>query len=184
MSDSLWPCGLYSPWHSPGQNTRVGSLFLLQGIFPIQGRTQVSLIAGRFFTSWATRAAQLKEVRKFNWLYKQWNWNQELKNFWFWDCCISNPSILNSHLVYRHLNPEVFIKYTINMSFIVLSWEKQDFLNPRKNPSWALHLSLINFIFTWEIPYIVLVCGTLGIWPPGILVILPSSFLPCMVNTR
>ena len=35
--DSLWPHGLYSPWNSPGQNTVVGSLFLLQGIFPTQG---------------------------------------------------------------------------------------------------------------------------------------------------
>ena len=26
--------GLYSPWNSPGQNTGVGSLSLLQGIFP------------------------------------------------------------------------------------------------------------------------------------------------------
>ena len=37
MSDSLWPHGLYSPWNSPGQNTGVGSLFLLHGIFPAQG---------------------------------------------------------------------------------------------------------------------------------------------------
>ena len=36
-SDSLQPLGLYSPWNSPGQNTGVGSLFLLQGIFPTQG---------------------------------------------------------------------------------------------------------------------------------------------------
>ena len=28
---------LYSPWNSPSQNTGVGSLSLLQGIFPIQG---------------------------------------------------------------------------------------------------------------------------------------------------
>ena len=28
---------LYSPWKSPGQNTGVGSLSLLQGIFPTQG---------------------------------------------------------------------------------------------------------------------------------------------------
>ena len=28
---------LFSPWNSPGQNTGVGSLFLLQGIFPTQG---------------------------------------------------------------------------------------------------------------------------------------------------
>ena len=34
--NSLWPHGLYSPWNSPGQNTEVGSLSLLQGIFPNQ----------------------------------------------------------------------------------------------------------------------------------------------------
>ena len=28
---------LYSPWNSPGQNTGVGSLSLLRGIFPTQG---------------------------------------------------------------------------------------------------------------------------------------------------
>ena len=50
MSDSLRPLGLYSPWNSPGQNTGVGSLSLLQGIFP----TQVSCTVGRFFTNWAT----------------------------------------------------------------------------------------------------------------------------------
>ena len=37
MSNSLQPNGLYSPWTSPGQNTGLGSLSLLQGIFPAQG---------------------------------------------------------------------------------------------------------------------------------------------------
>ena len=37
MSDSLRSHGLYSPWNSPGRNTGVGSLSLLQGIFPTQG---------------------------------------------------------------------------------------------------------------------------------------------------
>ena len=37
MSDSLPPHVLYSPWNSPGHNTGVGSLSLLQGIFPTQG---------------------------------------------------------------------------------------------------------------------------------------------------
>ena len=36
-SDSLPPHGLYRPWNSPGQNTGVGSVSLLQGIFPAQG---------------------------------------------------------------------------------------------------------------------------------------------------
>ena len=34
---SLQPRELYRPWNSPGQNTGVGSLSLLQGIFPTQG---------------------------------------------------------------------------------------------------------------------------------------------------
>ena len=33
---SFRPHGLYSPWNSPGQNTGVGHLSLLQGIFPTQ----------------------------------------------------------------------------------------------------------------------------------------------------
>ena len=59
MSDSLRSHGLYSPWNSPGHNTGVSSLSFLQGIFPTQGSTQVSHVAGRFFTSWATRKAQM-----------------------------------------------------------------------------------------------------------------------------
>ena len=35
--DSLRPHGLLSPWNSPRQNIGVGSLSLLQGIFPSQG---------------------------------------------------------------------------------------------------------------------------------------------------
>ena len=41
MSESFWPRGLYPtrllhPWDSPGNNTRAGCYFLLQGIFPTQ----------------------------------------------------------------------------------------------------------------------------------------------------
>ena len=37
VSESLQSHGLYSPWNSPDQNIGVGSLSLLQGIFPTQG---------------------------------------------------------------------------------------------------------------------------------------------------
>ena len=37
MPNSLRLHGLYNPWNSLGQNTGVGSLSLLQGIFPTQG---------------------------------------------------------------------------------------------------------------------------------------------------
>ena len=47
---------VYSLWNSPGQNTGVGSHSLLNS----QPRdwTQVSCIAGGFFTSWSTREAK------------------------------------------------------------------------------------------------------------------------------
>ena len=37
VSNSLQPHEVYSSWNSPGQNTWVGRLSLLQGIFPTQG---------------------------------------------------------------------------------------------------------------------------------------------------
>ena len=40
--------GLYSPLNSPGQNIEVGSLSLLQGIFPTQGSNPGLLLAGGF----------------------------------------------------------------------------------------------------------------------------------------
>ena len=58
VSDPLWPHGLYSPWNYPGQNTGVGNHSLLQESSQPRDWTQVSCIAGRFFTSWATRKAQ------------------------------------------------------------------------------------------------------------------------------
>ena len=40
---------------SPGENTGVGCHALLPGTFPARDWTQVSCIAGGFFTVWATR---------------------------------------------------------------------------------------------------------------------------------
>ena len=37
VSHSLQPHGLYTPWNSPGRNTGLNSLSLLQGLFPTQG---------------------------------------------------------------------------------------------------------------------------------------------------
>ena len=57
VSNSLRPHGLYSPRNSPGQDTGVGSLSLLLGIFPTQGSKPGPHTAGRFFTSWTAREA-------------------------------------------------------------------------------------------------------------------------------
>ena len=45
------PTRLLCPWDSPGKNTGVGSLSLLQGIFPTKGSNPGPRIASRFFTS-------------------------------------------------------------------------------------------------------------------------------------
>ena len=68
VSNSLWPLGLYPPGSSvhgisPGKNTRVDCHALLQGIFLTQELNPVSCIAGKFFTVWATREAQLISLR-------------------------------------------------------------------------------------------------------------------------
>ena len=55
LFDCLQPHGLYSPWNSPGQNTGVGSLSPLQGLFPTQGSNPGLLHCRWIFTSWATR---------------------------------------------------------------------------------------------------------------------------------
>ena len=47
-------CDLYSPWNSLGQNTGVGSLSLLLGIFPTQ-ESNWGLLNGRWILYWAIR---------------------------------------------------------------------------------------------------------------------------------
>ena len=57
MSDFSWPHGLYSPWNSPGQKTGVFPFLFSRESSQPRDWTQVSHIAGRFFTSWGTREA-------------------------------------------------------------------------------------------------------------------------------
>ena len=73
VSNSLWPHGLYSPWNSPGQNTGVDSLFLLQGILPTQGLNPGLPQAGRFLTSGATKEVLPRGLER-----------QELADLKFW----------------------------------------------------------------------------------------------------
>ena len=64
MSDSLRPHGLYSPWNSPGQNIGVGSLSLLQGIFPAQGSN-----SGLLHCRWILyRLSHKGSPRKLEWV--------------------------------------------------------------------------------------------------------------------
>jgi len=53
----LWTTRLLCPWDSPGKNTRVVAISSSRGSSQPRSWTQVSQVAGRFFTSWATRGA-------------------------------------------------------------------------------------------------------------------------------
>ena len=64
MSDSFQSHGLYSPWNSPGQNAGVGSLSLLQGIFPTQGSNPGLLHCRRILYQLSTREAN-KDLRSY-----------------------------------------------------------------------------------------------------------------------
>ena len=59
------------PWNSPGQNTGVGSLSLLQGSSQPRDWTQVSCIAGRRFTLWDTREAHELVILKLFSMYSR-----------------------------------------------------------------------------------------------------------------
>ena len=56
---------------SPGKNTGVGCHALLQGISQPRDQTQVSHIAGRVFTVWATRELPLIKVVFLKWRFPE-----------------------------------------------------------------------------------------------------------------
>ena len=54
LCPTLWDLMDYSPWNFPAQNTGVGTFPFARESSQPRDRTQVSCIAGGFFTSWAT----------------------------------------------------------------------------------------------------------------------------------
>ena len=86
LSSSLPPHGLNSPWNSPGQNTGVvGAVPLSTVSYQPRDQTQVSHIAGRFFTRWATRESSVSPATlaymKLLWNFLTWTENKRLLFF-------------------------------------------------------------------------------------------------------
>ena len=67
VSDSFQPCGPYSPWNYPGQNTEVGSRSLFQGIVPASGSFPMS----QFFASGGQSIGSSASVLPMN--IQDWN---------------------------------------------------------------------------------------------------------------
>ena len=88
-SESLWPYGLLptmllSPWDSPGKNTGVTCLALLQVIFLTQGSNLRLLHCGQMFHSWAMGDAWVTPTCTYpspaNTIYSSY---QEHRIYWF-----------------------------------------------------------------------------------------------------
>ena len=114
MSNSLCPYGLYNPWNSPGQNTEVVRFPFSRGSSQPRDWTQVSCIAGRFFTSWAPREAQgcgVGSLSLLQWIFptQELNWGllhcrrilyQLSCLCWgFSKCCLGTPATQLSGLL-------------------------------------------------------------------------------------
>ena len=76
VSDSLQPRGLHSPRNTPGQNTRVGSFSLLQGIFPTQG-------SNPGLPHYMRIPYQLSHQGSWPWLITNWIKHVRSRHLWF-----------------------------------------------------------------------------------------------------
>ena len=139
-SGFLWPHGLHSPWNSPGQNTGVGSLSLLQGVFLTQGSNpgpphcrliiypaepqgkpknarvgSLSLLQ-QIFSTWELNWSLLKKGRFFtNWAIRERSFK---KITWLWTvslrvlCPESRPFLDSSWMGYHSTVSQKVLEFT------------------------------------------------------------------------
>ena len=103
MSNSLQPHGLYSPWNSPGQNTGVGSLSLLQWIFPTQESTRGLLHCRQIFYQLCYPGEEGDDRGWDGWMASptQWTWIWAISESWWWTGKLSVLQSMGSQRV-RH----------------------------------------------------------------------------------
>ena len=69
---------LYSPWNSPGQNTGVGSLSLLQGIFPTQGSNPGLLHCRRILYQLSHKGSPIQTENRYSYWLIVWSINSNI----------------------------------------------------------------------------------------------------------
>ena len=123
---TLRPHGLYSPWNSPGQTTGVGSLSLLQRIFPTQGSNpgftalQADSLPAepqgkpKTVRVWVTQSLELIMIDLVNILGKTIQKQKSQMDSYMWLCKVVCQTITNcSHLIIRvvFLGDDFFVKF-------------------------------------------------------------------------
>ena len=132
LSDSLWPHGLYSPWNSPGQNTRVDSLSLLQWILQTQ-----ELNWGLWHCRWI--------LYQLSYQGSPWTWSIVILQVSRYEFIHSDPSFSSCFLVWM-----IVWKVTGGTVWqdLMFTWEGP---KPRKvSLLWTLSPKL-NCIFLWTL---------------------------------
>ena len=84
VSDSWQLRGPYSPWNSPGQNTKVGSLSLLQGIFSTQELNPGLPHCGHIFYQLSHKGS----LRTLEWVGKPFSGGSSWPRDWTHASCI------------------------------------------------------------------------------------------------
>ena len=77
----------------------MGSHYLLQGIFLIEGQTWVSHIAGRFFTVWATRESLKQKIKSWSLDLEGFHHNQDSDSYCYTSVKHQPVSVQFSHSV-------------------------------------------------------------------------------------
>ena len=144
LSDSLWLHGLYSPWNSPGQNTGVGSLSLLQEIFPTQESNpglphcrqilyQLSYKGSPRILEWITYPFS----RGFSWPRNQTRVSC-IAGRYFTNCTIrvGNVSIISHNWIFAEKSYQRSLEQKRTLKGSVYAWIRLPLLHSkRKNPA-------------------------------------------------
>ena len=131
MSNSLRSHGLSMEFS--GQNTGVGNLSLLQGIFPTQGSNLGLPHCSGFFTSWATREAQ-----------EYWSgFTFSRGSSWTGVSCTSSRFFTNWAIREAQCSYHERIKYLLWIFFFfwLCLW---DLSSPTRDPTWAIAVKAQN----------------------------------------
>ena len=154
MSDYLRPHVLYTPWNSPGQNTGVGSLSLLQGIFPTQGSNpglphyrwilyQLSHKGSPRILEWVAYPFCSRSSQPRNRTWISWIVGGFLNNWAIRKAHISQSSFKysDSSVFFFFLMWTIFksLYWILLLSFVLVFWPRVmwDLSSPTRNGAWT-----------------------------------------------
>ena len=159
MSNSLQPHGLYSPWTSPGQNTGVGSLSLIQEVFPTQGSNP-----GLLQCCWILYQLSYKgSPRTLEWVvypfssWSSWPGIEPRSPAWQADSLPTEISRKLSSSPFK-LGQYLTLRVTLNGQMIIIDkqWSKQDkdvvVYHLRRKSNSELLIPVESLILKWKPP--------------------------------